>query len=404
MRLVLLAALVCSAFVIHSCNITTSAPAPGKATNNDKPYPAPAVPGVRPPNGNLTLKGLVKDENGTPLSGVDVYYYGSQSLTNSRGEFAMPGVNSYQRIIVQFRKAGYFPMDAGFRPDYYGNQNLHVALARKTFIQSFAASKGDTVKAGELTITVPPAAFFLNGQPYNGQVNMFGKYLDVRNPLFYEMMPGRDLEARDLFQREGTLISYGAFLLEALTPSGDKLTSEDGSGKNNTTFFKYCIPTPSNYTSGASAWVFSYQFHKWIELTSAGIDPLTGLLCFNTPSFLTGCNFDTFTLTAQPDDFYLSFDYCTSKLPLGSTANLLAKLTYQNGSEWNIRGSFVYSGADSTNILSASLPLSSFANLTSITYFVNNIQVYKTTNPAELTNPFYYTNRVPGPFGPYCPN
>jgi hypothetical protein len=381
------------------CKKATSDTLRGVPTANYA-YPVPQSPGTRPEAGTLVLNGLVVDEDSVPIPNVDVYYYGTHAITNGRGEYAIPGLNrKKERIVVQFRKAGYFPMDAGFTPDSAGYHRLHVALSKKVFARTIDGSRADSFSVGPVHVETPANGFFLNGQPYSGKVNIFGSYLDPRDRRFFERMPGRDMLAKDENGNMGYLISSGAFLLEALTPDGRKLTSEDGSGKNNTATFSYCGFSSVQPPAGTIAWGVTY-YGVWFPVsnvtsTPSPYNPGRWNVCFATTQFLGGCNLDYITFggtppaPTPPQPTYLSINYCDQNDPINSQVTFALIALYQNGS-------VAYEYDNFTKVSNSNIGLFYGLTVAQLTG-LQSIGINKSINSGSPTPFFTYNGPFPAP-------
>ena len=55
-----------------------------------------------------SIRGIVLDKNGEPLSGVNVSIEGSLVTTSSKGLFSFNDINTTSRALIAFDKAGYF--------------------------------------------------------------------------------------------------------------------------------------------------------------------------------------------------------------------------------------------------------------------------------------------------------
>jgi hypothetical protein len=364
----------------------------------NQPYNAPPVPANAPTSGSRTLIGYVFDKDSVMLSNVDVYYYGTHTTTDANGKFQFNNVTSTtQRFVVQVRKAGYFPQDVGFTFDATGIRRLHVALLEKEFVATINSQAGGTVTHNNLTINIPADGFKLNGSEYTGKVNIFASIIDPTDKNFFNSMPGSDMRATNASNQVGSLVSDGAFLLEAVSESGQRLTQTDGSGKITNDPITYCVTRSVAPQVGSTAWGFVWSKAVWVYLTNVVVtNESSGYkICFTADTLLAACNLDAFfpPIAIPP---VLTINTCDTNTVNGQEIPFTVRGDYSNGASQFLNGVFTATTITFTDTSGVTNTVHSvkqfyqqledaFVNgLTKLTVFKSGQIIYTTPWPASL--------------------
>lgn len=227
---------------------------------------------------DLSLSGIVRDINGTPLEGVSIVSGSSVATTNADGFFEFDKIQIVNvlndRSVVRFSKAGYFDVvRSGSSAD---GESWEVVMCQKenndfTSIKSYSSSSSQTLQAGEMKIEMPQDGYKVDGTgaSYSGKVNTEMVYLDPNNEKFSEMMPGGDLVAVRTDNSSAKLVSYGMTDLNMYAENGDKLQLKEGSKAKLT----FPIPAGMNENPPASIplWSFNEKTGLWEEEGSAAL-------------------------------------------------------------------------------------------------------------------------------------
>jgi uncharacterized protein (TIGR02145 family) len=177
--------------------------------------------------------GLVLDNNNSPVykAWVSNPYSDEGVFTDINGVFHLRDIPVFEQLgFVTVEKEGYHKGSRSFLPLDSGAIQVRIQLLPKVLSGSFNSASGGIVDAGILQLEFPANAIQLNGQLYNGTVNVFAQALDVGSSDMYDQMPGELLGGKNDSLR--LLRSFGMATVELLTPNLEKLQISEG---NNVT-------------------------------------------------------------------------------------------------------------------------------------------------------------------------
>ena len=197
-------------------------PAPGNGNTNDSiNYPTPD-PDPYPDRVIASVYTRTLDENGQPLSNVEINGYSSRS-TDINGVYDLRSsvFNDRNAGYISFRKEGYFDH---FKQIMLSVSNdLEVQLIKKKNIGRF---NSETIAVIDLpdskgSIVISPQSIIDTStkQLYAGTVNAITHYYDATHPSFPEQMPSSLRYITP--DQEGVLQSFGITRLE-LTDANEK--------------------------------------------------------------------------------------------------------------------------------------------------------------------------------------
>lgn len=170
--------------------------------------------------------GLVRDESGSPLSGVNVTMSGKTYTSNNLGQIKISQGTAYSRFAyVQAEKSGYFKGSRVFVPQA-GVNRFEITLMAKGTPEVFQSGNGAVVKTGNAEVVLGKGYKDASGNAYTGEVTAYTKYLDPEDPNINKIMPG-DLRGANA-QGEKILVTYGMVVVELEGTSGQKLQPADG--------------------------------------------------------------------------------------------------------------------------------------------------------------------------------
>ncbi|MBN2681871.1 MAG: carboxypeptidase regulatory-like domain-containing protein [Bacteroidales bacterium] len=177
-----------------------------------------------------TVSGVVIDEFGAPLAGVEVSAHGSLYTTGNNGYFIFENLNvPGNRYILKFEKTGYFNVTKSELVSPGTPAVIDVGMISETAANAvtttFDASEGGEISIpGFLKVTFPANNFITpSGVTYNGNVNVYAAYLDPSNPLFNTYNFGGDQIGSNHLDVEVFLKAFASMLVELRDDAGNKL-------------------------------------------------------------------------------------------------------------------------------------------------------------------------------------
>ncbi|MCL2011705.1 MAG: carboxypeptidase-like regulatory domain-containing protein [Cystobacterineae bacterium] len=218
---------------------------------------------------SLSLKGVVRDSSGMPLSGVQVTT-GSLNVTtaaNGSFEFSQARVVN-ERAVVLFEKEGYFKLTrSNFKAnEIYMEAMLHAKGNSHTSLQTTfhtSEAKDLLVPAGMKVALSASSIMRADGSAYNGEVKVDMLYLDPNHGYFADIMPGGDLAALSADESEVQLISYGMTDVQFADNAGNPLQLKNNSPAEMT------FPIPQgmedNPPPRIPLWSFDEEQGIWLE-------------------------------------------------------------------------------------------------------------------------------------------
>ncbi len=222
--------------------------------------------------------GQVVDEVGLPLGEVDVEMEQALTVTDENGFFLFKDVSVGNfGVHISASKAGKTLADPGYLFGGYriyaeedSRKFVKIVLMKASSIESFSASTGaEVVLPDGSTLNFPEDAFTENGNPYDGTVHVFGRWIDPSGSNMLELAPS-DLRARRADDEIMILRSYGMMGIELMSDLGTEL--EITKGKE----VELSMVVPDEFLSEAPMalplWHFDEDEGLWIEEGSATLD------------------------------------------------------------------------------------------------------------------------------------
>ena len=228
-------------------------------------------PNSNNPSGNMenvVLKGVVKDTDGNPLSGVKVKTGAVSTTTDNNGEFSFSKAGVVEkRAVIKFEKNGYFPLTrSGIKQnEMFIEATLSPKGNSKISLQDkFKSSEAKDLKIGGMKVALSASAVTrADGSAYSGNVNADMLYLDPNDENFAGLMPGGDLAAQRADGSNAVLISYGMTNVSLTDDSGNPLQLKSGTPAEVT------FPIPAGMENNAPAtmplWSFDEEKGVWKE-------------------------------------------------------------------------------------------------------------------------------------------
>lgn len=211
-----------------------------------------------------SFKGKVVDENGEAVAGARVSVSNESAVTDQRGLFEFKNIEAPKdAALLKVEKNGYFIGSgmSGSKAD--GQHYVRVTLMEKGASKSVNGANGGTLSWPDgLTVSIKPNTLRrADGSLYNGQADVYARWLDPTDPELGAIMPGA-LMARNAEGEEKVLATYGMVALELKDASGEELLLRSGET------VQVEIPIPAALAATAPAeiplWYFDLEEERWL--------------------------------------------------------------------------------------------------------------------------------------------
>lgn len=217
-----------------------------------------------------SVAGLVSDEAGKPLSGVQVALNDfisnvSNTTTDENGAFVfnqipMNAAGTY--ILV--KKQGFFNGSTRFFPKEGSLNYTRIKLLAKNIIGTLSSSSGGEVvgESGNKISFPPNSVITSTGEIYNGNVTVAARWIDPTAVNLPEIMPG-DLQGVNSDYEEMALVTYGMTAIELTGTNGEELNL--GNGQQAEVTFYLPPEMREDAPSEIPLWSFNEEFGLWQE-------------------------------------------------------------------------------------------------------------------------------------------
>lgn len=213
-------------------------------------------------NGNVTqaeVVGRVFNEQGDPVVGALVKIGNDELFTDTNGVFRFENAQFVEMTgYLTATKEGYFEGSRTFIAKESSNY-IKIHLLSKNSAAIFASSSGGSFETENVTIEFPANAISLNGNEYNGNVNLNVNYINPDSDNFDAEMPGR-LFANQFGNLRG-LNSFGIIAINMVDDSGNELQLSDG--QTVTVHFPISATMQSFASDTIDLWSFNEEFGIW---------------------------------------------------------------------------------------------------------------------------------------------
>jgi len=216
--------LICMAALITQCkkesphvwNNTNGSPGGGTGGGQGTSYPISKGASIK-----IDAFGIILDEQGIPLSGVQVTLGSTVYTSNDLGQVKIEQGSAFKEIaFFKAQKAGFFPGSRTLIPIQGVNQ-FEIRLISKGTPQVFQADQGAILNDGGLQVEVGEGLVDASGNEYKGTVNAYVRHLSPDDPNILSIMPGA-LRGGDA-NGEKVLETYGMLTIELEGTGGEKL-------------------------------------------------------------------------------------------------------------------------------------------------------------------------------------
>lgn len=216
-------------------------------------------------NFEQNIFGQVLTSAGEPIAGATVTTKEETVMSDDNGYFLLSDTPAGNRgTQISAVKDGFLYGGYKLYANAVGQNHVDIVL-----LEARALGSIDAVNGGELSVapnssvTFPDNAFTLNGtDPYVGNVNVTGNWIDPRDENLLGLTPG-DLGGINLENERVILSSFGMIGIELTSDSGEELQIIDG--KEAT--LKFVVPPSLMSLAPATIplWSFDEENGDWIE-------------------------------------------------------------------------------------------------------------------------------------------
>ncbi|MFK8009324.1 MAG: carboxypeptidase-like regulatory domain-containing protein [Saprospiraceae bacterium] len=171
-----------------------------------------------------TLNGFITDRNGEPILEAQVTILNAFTETDEFGFFEITGLVNEKLAVIKVEKDGYFDQFETLIPSKTVTSRTRIQLTEKGSPETFAANNGGEVSIG-LNSSIQFQANSIvdeQGNPYNGNVNVYSFYIDPTHEDLDQIMPG-NMMARNTNNELQVLESYGMVNVILEGDGGQKL-------------------------------------------------------------------------------------------------------------------------------------------------------------------------------------
>ncbi len=241
-----------------------------------------------------TIFGRVLDESGVPLPGVNVSAETMTAITDANGLYVIKNaVVPKGRAIVLAKKAGYFNGAKAETPGTNGATRVELSMMTNIATYTIPAVNGGKVAitgSNGASITFTGNSFLKSdGSAYSGSVKVAARYLDPKNPSYFDYFSGDNL-ARSSAGNQVPLISSGVIRAQLQSASGEELKLDPSKPATLT----YPKSPDTKAPTTMPLWYFDETIGMWKQ---EGKADLTGNNYIGTVTHFTDWNLDYFDST-----------------------------------------------------------------------------------------------------------
>ena len=226
----------------------------------------PPIPQVNVEN---TFSGFVTDLDGNAIADATVSVLNNSTTTNELGFFEIRGLANEQFAVLKVEKAGYFDQYETLVPSKTAINRTRIQFVERNLSSSFSSANGGSVVSMDLASRVifqPNSFIDEDGNPYNGQVNVYTFYIDPTHEDIDQIMPG-NLMAVNAQDEVNILQSFGMINVELEGEGGQKIDI------NKPATIEIDVPQSiqNNAPTEIPLWYFDETTGLWVEEGSASL-------------------------------------------------------------------------------------------------------------------------------------
>lgn len=217
-----------------------------------------------------SIFGTVVDQNGQAVADATVTYGDLTVASDQYGVFQFDDETLYTGgTYIKVEKEGYFNGSRKFYPSEGTTSRVNVELMAMVQVANFQSAAGEKVQFEGVEIAFGNDAIMRDdGSSYDGNVNVFAKYLEPTLLATLNQMPG-DLTAIDQNDDRVILTTYGMITVELRDDAGLELQVKNGSTA------EISMPVPVEILGNAPQtiplWHFDEEIGTWIEEGEASL-------------------------------------------------------------------------------------------------------------------------------------
>ena len=211
-----------------------------------------------------SILGYVYDDNNQPVENATVSIYSGMTKTDKYGVFSFENIKMDKLgTYIKVKKAGYMLGSDKIYPDK-GLSTSYIHLYNLDKTGEFSSDKGGTIElaGGGKIVFAANSIAKEDGTPYNGNVIVTAKKLDVNDEKIADKMPGA-LVGINNKGNTAVLGTMGMVAVELRDAEGNELNLKSGATASLT------FPVNSNQSANASSeiplWYFDEIKGLWIE-------------------------------------------------------------------------------------------------------------------------------------------
>lgn len=220
----------------------------------------------RPLTGEATIIGIVYDQDGLEMPGVNVTCGAVTFTTNEKGRFQLDNAPEGEDIIVDFQLDGYMRTQKTLESVKDGERLVIATMYPVGKVTKVSGEDGGMAEHAGMRVEFPANAFVTSdGEPFNGEAEVEITFVPTSTDRFAEIFPG-DFEG---LREDGTMTfveSYG-FADINITAEGKELRLADN--KKATLSYPINSKQKTDAPSTIPLWYYDYDQGQWIEEGSA---------------------------------------------------------------------------------------------------------------------------------------
>ena len=171
----------------------------------------------------------VVNSSGNPVANTEIRIGNYKRETDNRGFIYMKDVLVGASTYLTAEKDGYFHASRRFYPTEGSSQYIKLIMLSTAKVASFASGVGAVLQVnGGITLHFPTDGYeYLNGETFNGTVDVSAKVIPSDDPELSYKMPG-DLTGIDANGAPGSLGSFGMVAVQLQSSQGGLLRLKEG--------------------------------------------------------------------------------------------------------------------------------------------------------------------------------
>lgn len=166
--------------------------------------------------------GVIQDEAGL-IEGAEVIYKSHVVFTDELGQFAFTDIEVDENgTYIKVRKSGYFEGSRTFYPVENETSQVKIQLLPRTVLTSIQSANGGRVNVGQAYIDLPSGSYKGMDRIHDGNIEVFGQWLDPSLESTYYAMPGNQRGVSDAGELR-VLASFGMLKVDLEDSDAERL-------------------------------------------------------------------------------------------------------------------------------------------------------------------------------------